>query len=85
MGFIETPYRKVRTGKVVMKDEVYPQCRRRRCKHIAQSNAELTETETSFKFDRKVTAPGRLPHCRSPDEVEYMDVAPNQIVGVRHP
>ena len=82
MGFIETPYRKVEDGTVVMdQDEVYLTAYGEDSKRIAQSNAELGD-DHSFKFDRiKSRHQGDFP-ILGPDEVEYMDVAPNQIVGV---
>ena len=82
MGFIETPYRKVAKGKVDMKTNAeYLSAAEEDNKIIAQSNAEL-KADHSFAFDRiKARHSGDFP-ILGPDEIEYMDVAPNQIVGV---
>ncbi len=82
MGFLETPYREVNGGKVDLKGEVkYLSAEGEDYKKIAQANAPLKETG-AFKSDRiKCREHGDFP-VLSPKEIEYMDVAPNQIVGV---
>jgi len=82
MGFLETPYRAVSKGKVDLKSEpVFLSAEGEDFKRIAQANAPLNETG-AFESDRiKCREHGDFP-VLSPDEVEYMDVAPNQIVGV---
>ena len=82
MGFLETPYRPVTSGIVNMDDEpLYLSAEAEDFKKIAQANAPLTETG-GFVTDRvKCREHGDFP-VLTPDEVEYMDVAPNQIVGV---
>ncbi|MEZ4915418.1 MAG: DNA-directed RNA polymerase subunit beta [Chitinophagales bacterium] len=81
MGFIETPYHKVKDGKVDLKDHIYLTASEEDNKRIAQANAEITENG-KFVSDRiKSRHQGDFP-ILTPDEVEYMDVAPNQIVGV---
>jgi len=81
MGFIETPYRKVDSGKVVLDKVEYLSAEAEDDKRIAQSNAEL-EKSGAFMSDRiKGRHSGDFP-ILTPDEVEYMDVAPNQIVGL---
>ncbi len=82
MGFLETPYRKVNKGKVDIKGEVkYLSAEGEDFKKIAQANAPLKETG-AFAHDRvKCREHGDFP-VLVPDDVEYMDVAPNQIVGV---
>ncbi len=82
MGFLETPYRKVTDGKVdydVMPE--YLSAEGEDYKKIAQANAELDE-KGAFTDDRiKSREHGDFPVLTG-EEVEYMDVAPNQIVGV---
>ncbi|MGK0363557.1 MAG: DNA-directed RNA polymerase subunit beta [Saprospiraceae bacterium] len=82
MGFLETPYRKVTNGKVdydVMPE--YLSAEGEDYMKIAQANAGLDETG-AFTTDRiKSREHGDFP-VLSGEEVEYMDVAPNQIVGV---
>jgi DNA-directed RNA polymerase subunit beta len=83
MGFLETPYRKVENGNVVMAEEgvQYLSAEGEDFKRIAQANAPLDE-KGAFENDRiKSREHGEFPVLQ-PDEVEYMDVAPNQIVGV---
>ncbi|MCB9301535.1 MAG: DNA-directed RNA polymerase subunit beta [Lewinellaceae bacterium] len=82
MGFLETPYRKVSDGAVEVKTEpIYLSAEGEDFKRIAQANAPLSE-KGAFESDRiKCREHGDFP-VLSPNEIEYMDVAPNQIVGV---
>ncbi len=51
-------------------------------KRIAQANAPINLESGAFQLDRiKCREHGDFP-VLTPDEIEYMDVAPNQIVGV---
>jgi DNA-directed RNA polymerase subunit beta len=78
-GFIETPYRKVKNGKVL--DEIeYLTAEKEDSATIAQANATL---DKGNKFvDEKVKARFKsdYPIARVED-IQYMDVAPNQIVS----
>ena len=82
MGFLETPYRKVVDGKIdIAKGAMYLSAEGEDFKKIAQANSEINE-EGAFLSDRiKCREHGDFP-VLSPGEVEFMDVAPNQIVGV---
>jgi DNA-directed RNA polymerase subunit beta len=82
MGFLETPYRAVEEGNVVMSgDPIYLSAEGEDYKRIAQANAPVTE-QGAFESDRvKCREHGDFP-VLTPPEIEYMDVAPNQIVGV---
>jgi DNA-directed RNA polymerase subunit beta len=82
MGFIETPYRKVDGGKVNLKGKVtFLSAEEEDLVKIAQSNIEMDE-KGNFKSDKiKSRFQGDFP-ILAPNEVQYMDVAPNQIVGV---
>ncbi len=81
MGFIQTPYRKVDNGKVNMKHLSYLSAEEEENKKIAQSNTNLTE-KGEFAEDKVVSRDtGDFP-ILDKEEVEYMDVAPNQIVGL---
>ncbi|MDD6552045.1 MAG: DNA-directed RNA polymerase subunit beta [Prevotellaceae bacterium] len=83
LGFIETPYRVVKDGKVDMNndDVVYLTAEAEEDKLIAQGNAPLTEDGDFIKD---------TVHCRedadfpvvTPDQVDYMDVSPQQIASV---
>jgi DNA-directed RNA polymerase subunit beta len=82
MGFLETPYRKVSKGKVETKTlPMYLSAEGEDFKRIAQANAPIGE-KGAFESDRvKCREHGDFP-VLTPDEIEFMDVAPNQIVGV---
>ncbi|MCW5909254.1 MAG: DNA-directed RNA polymerase subunit beta [Chitinophagales bacterium] len=82
MGFIETPYRKVENGKVNLKGKVeFLTAEEEDLVKIAQSNIEMDE-KGNFKTDKiKSRFQGDFP-ILEPNDVQYMDVAPNQIVGV---
>ena len=81
MGFIETPYRKVVNGKVNMKELTFLSAEEEDSAKIAQSNSPLTE-KGEFAEDKVVSRQtGDFP-ILDKEEVEYMDVAPNQIVGL---
>ena len=83
LGFIVTPYRKIVDGKADMdnKDVVYLTAEEEEAKIIGQGNAPLTP---DGNFIRKVVK------CRqdadypvvAPTQVDYMDVAPQQIASV---
>ena len=82
MGFIETPYRKVVNNKVDLKSEVkYLSAEEEDLVTIAQANAKIDD-KGNFVSDRiKSRQQGEFP-ILTPEEVQFMDVAPNQIVGV---
>ena len=80
-GFIETPYRKVVKGKVSAKVDYLTAIEEER--HvIAQANAPLNP-DGSFQRDRVLVrrAGGEVDQV-TPDEVDYMDVSPKQLVSV---
>ena len=79
-GFIETPYRRVKDGKVT-KDIEYLSAIEEGKYVIAQANAEL---DKNGKFvDELVSCRHRNEFTLStPDKIEYIDVAPSQIVSV---
>ena len=81
MGFIETPYRKVNNGKVEVKKLTYLSAEEEDTAKIAQANVPLND-KSEFAEDKvKARQTGDFP-ILEPNEVEYMDVAPNQIVGL---
>ena len=82
MGFLETPYRKVNNGVVDLTTTVdYLSAEAEDYQKIAQANAPINE-DGSFVSDRiKARDQGDFP-VLEPSEVEYIDVAPNQIVGI---
>jgi DNA-directed RNA polymerase subunit beta len=82
MGFIETPYLKVADGKVdIKKKPTFLTADEEDNSIIAQANVPVNE-KGEFTIDRiKSRWHGDFPIVE-PEKVEYMDVAPNQIVGV---
>ncbi|WP_421978202.1 DNA-directed RNA polymerase subunit beta [Roseivirga seohaensis] len=82
MGFIETPYRKVKESKVNMsEDVVYLTAEEEDTHNIAQANAPLDDKGTFVNDRVKARFEGDFPVVE-PNELTYMDVAPNQIVSV---
>ncbi|MBS1645060.1 MAG: DNA-directed RNA polymerase subunit beta, partial [Bacteroidetes bacterium] len=81
MGFIETPYRKVKAGKVDLKSQTYLSAEEEDEAKIAQANVPLDEK--GHFVEERITSrqTGDFP-LLEPNEVEFMDVAPNQIVGL---
>jgi DNA-directed RNA polymerase subunit beta len=81
MGFIETPYRKVDNGKVSLKNLTYLSAEEEDTAKIAQSNVPLND-KNEFSEDKVPSREtGDFPILDKAD-VEFMDVAPNQIVGL---
>ena len=82
LGFIETPYRPVANGKVDTKAEViYLSAEEEDNKMIAQANAIVNE-KGEFQSNRvKARLMGDFPVVE-PNELNLMDVAPNQIASI---
>jgi DNA-directed RNA polymerase subunit beta len=81
MGFIETPYRRVADGKVNMKELIFLSAEEEDNAKIAQANTPLDE-KGNVKEEKVVSREtGDFPILDKAD-VEFMDVAPNQIVGL---
>ncbi|MHB0754052.1 DNA-directed RNA polymerase subunit beta [Polaribacter sp. M15] len=81
LGFIETPYRKVDNGIVAKDEPTYLSAEEEEGMKFAQSNLELNE-DGSFVTDRVIAREeGDFPVV-SPDAIDYMDVAPNQIASI---
>ncbi|CAN5263342.1 DNA-directed RNA polymerase subunit beta [soil metagenome] len=81
MGFIETPYRKVTDGKVDMKKTIFLSAEEEDTAKIAQANIDMDEKGNFIEDKIKSRQTGDFP-ILDKHEVEYMDVAPNQIVGL---
>jgi DNA-directed RNA polymerase subunit beta len=79
-GFIETPYRKVRDGRV--SDEIEYLTADEEERHtIAQANAEL-DGRNRFVTERVQARVAGNPLMVTPDTIDYMDVSPKQLVGI---
>jgi DNA-directed RNA polymerase subunit beta len=82
MGFIETPYRRVEKGKVQLAGKAeYLSAEEEDNKVIAQANAPISDAGKFQNPNVKCRHHGDFP-ILEPKSIEYMDVAPNQIVGV---
>ena len=82
MGFLETPYREVKDGAVNYEVEPkYLSAEGEDFAKVAQANAPLNEHGAFISDKVKCREHGDFP-VLGPSEIEYMDVAPNQIVGV---
>ncbi len=81
MGFIETPYRKVREGRVDLKNFRYLSAEEEDLAKIAQANVPMDDKGNFIEEKIKSRQTGDFP-ILDREEVEYMDVAPNQIVGL---
>jgi len=82
MGFIETPYRKVVNGKISVNEPVeYLSAEDEDKRIIAQANS-TTDEDGNFNTDEvKARFEGDFPMV-NPKKLDYMDVAPNQIVSI---
>jgi len=80
MGFIETPYRRVENGKVTGEVTFLSALEEERMA-IAQANAKLDD-DGNFKADRVSARKQGEFEMVPPDEIDRMDVSPNQLVSV---
>ena len=83
LGFIETPYRKVenKTVNLNKEDVVYLAAEEEENKIIAQGNAPLNDDGTFIRSRVKSRQDSDFPIV-APEEVELMDVAPQQIASI---
>ncbi len=82
LGFIETAYRKVDKGVVNTTDEpIYLSAEEEEGMNFAQSNLEL-DKKGKFVADRVITRVEADYPVVEPVEVNYMDIAPNQIASI---
>ena len=80
LGFIETPYRVVKKGKVTNKIE-WLSANEEEDARIAQANAPLGDKGNFLKEFVLCREKGDFPLLR-PRDIDYMDVAPDQLVSV---
>ncbi|HUQ64581.1 MAG TPA: DNA-directed RNA polymerase subunit beta [Flavitalea sp.] len=81
MGFIETPYHKVNDGKVELKKLTFLSAEEEDIAKIAQASAPLNDKGEFAEDKVSSRQTGDFPILER-NEVEFMDVAPNQIVGL---
>ncbi|HET6638392.1 MAG TPA: DNA-directed RNA polymerase subunit beta, partial [Gemmatimonadota bacterium] len=80
LGFVETPYRVVRDGRVTGEIE-WLDANREEDATIAQANARLHEDGTFVNDLVLCRQQGDVPLV-PPDRIDYMDVAPEQLVSI---
>ncbi len=81
MGFLETPYRKVENGKVDINNFAYLSAEEEEGMKISQANIPTTEDGTISVEKVIAREEGDFPVV-SPSEIDYTDVAPNQIASI---
>lgn len=83
LGFIETPYRKAENGVVDLENDdiIYLTAEEEEAKIIAQANAPISDQGAFLNQRVKARLRGDFP-VTTPDEINLMDVAPNQIASI---
>ncbi len=82
LGFIETAYRKVDNGVVNITDEpIYLSAEEEEGMKFAQSNLPIDDSG-KFTDDRMITREEADFPVVTPDQVNYMDISPNQIASI---
>ena len=81
MGFIETPYHKVSNGNVDLKDMTYLTAEDEEGLKIGMANITLDADGNITEEKVVVKEDGDFPVIE-PNEVQYIDVAPNQIASI---
>ena len=81
LGFIETPYRKVNGGKINLEETIYLSAEEEENQLIAQAN--IPYDKAGIITSEKVIARDQADFpVVTPDEINYTDVAPNQIASI---
>ena len=81
MGFIETPYRKVENGKIKLDELIYMSAEEEEGLKIPQANIQVDDQGNILDERLVVKEDGDFPVV-SREEVDYIDVAPNQIASI---
>ena len=81
MGFIETPYRKVENGKIKLNELIYMSAEEEEGLKIPQANINVDDQGNILDERLVVKEDGDFPVI-SREEVDYIDVAPNQIASI---
>lgn len=81
MGFIETPYRKVENGKIKLDELIYMSAEEEEGLKIPQANIQVDDQGNILDERLVVKEDGDFPVI-SREEVDYIDVAPNQIASI---
>ncbi|MCQ2154820.1 MAG: DNA-directed RNA polymerase subunit beta [Bacteroidales bacterium] len=81
LGFIETPYRKVTGGKVDLKEAVYMDAEEEENKTVSLANIKMDDNG-NIQEERIQCRFGADFPVVSKEQIDYIDVAPNQIASV---
>jgi DNA-directed RNA polymerase subunit beta len=82
MGFIETPYRKVTNGRLVLETEpVYLSAEEEEGMLIAQANVEI-DKDGNITAENVIAKQDADFPVVTPSQLDYADVAPNQIASI---
>ncbi|MBL30497.1 MAG: DNA-directed RNA polymerase subunit beta [Flavobacteriaceae bacterium] len=81
LGFIETPYRKVKNGKIDLNETTYLSAEEEENKLIAQATIPFDKTG-KITSDRVIARDQADFPVVNPDKINYTDVAPNQIASI---
>ena len=81
LGFIETPYRKVEKGVINLKETFYLSAEEEENQLIAQANIDFDKTG-KITADKVIARDQADFPLVTPDQVNYTDVAPNQIASI---
>ena len=81
LGFIETPYREVRDGKIDLKKVTYLTAEEEENKLIAQANIDYDKSGKIIS-ERVIARDQADFPVVSPDNINYTDIAPNQIASI---
>ncbi len=81
LGFIETPYRQVKNGKIDLKNITYLSAEEEENKLIAQANINY-DNSGKIKAEKVIARDQADFPVVKPDNINYTDVAPNQIASI---
>ena len=81
LGFVETPYRVVKNGKVSTTEITWLDANKEEDSIIAQANAKLADDHT-FVDELVLCRHGSDFPLTPPSRIDYMDVAPEQLVSI---
>tara|TARA_B100000767_G_scaffold246796_1_gene246631 strand:- start:66 stop:3875 length:3810 start_codon:yes stop_codon:yes gene_type:complete len=81
LGFIETPYRKVKDGKINLEETIYLSAEEEENKLIAQANIPFDD-KGNITADKIIARQEADYPVIDPKVVDYTDVAPNQIASI---
>ncbi len=81
LGFIETPYRKVKNGKIDLNNFTYLTAEEEEDMLIAQANVDYDKSG-KIKSERVIARDQADFPVVTPDKINFTDVAPNQIASI---